>query len=59
MEYANQVAKVGWNSELNRYELNIFGLKAYTSGESQAEHDKGKVELIRMASEKGYTVIEG
>lgn len=41
--------------EGNRFELHIDGvLKAYTDG----DHEAGKREMIQLAEEKGYTVID-
>ncbi len=60
MEYANNVAKINWNDAEGRYELRILNiLKAYTNGTTPDEHAAAKGELVIMAKEKGYTVIEG
>jgi hypothetical protein len=56
----NNVAKVSWNETEGRYELKVLNkLKAYSNGDTQAEHDEAKKELCQLAADKGYTVIEG
>ena len=48
-----------WSESDKRYELKIDNkLKAYTSGDNQEEHDKGKETLRNMVKEKGYTVLD-
>lgn len=55
----NNIAKVKWNEQEGRHELRILNiLKAYTTGADRAEHDAAKPELCKLASDKGYTVIE-
>lgn len=59
MEYANNVAKVSWSDENTRFELKILNiLKAHTEGETLEDHQAAKPELILIAKDKGYTVIE-
>lgn len=59
MEFENNVAKVSWNETEGRFELHILNiLKAYSNGSTPEEHEEGKKELVTIAKEKGYTVVE-
>lgn len=58
-EYQDNVAKVSWSDAEGRFELRILNnLKAYTDGETAEDQAEGKGELIRLAKDKGYIVIE-
>lgn len=58
MKPVNNVAKISWQAQDERYELRILNkLKAYTEGTTRAEHDAAKKELASLAHERGYTVI--
>lgn len=55
----NDVAKVSWNDGEGRWELHIDNvLKAHTVGDDKAEHDANKIELKKLATTKGYEVVE-
>lgn len=58
-EYQNNVAKVSWNDPEGRFEMHILNkLKAHTVGETPEEHEQAKPDLIKLAKDKGYAVIE-
>lgn len=61
----NNVAKISWCDGHKRYELHILNkLKAYSTADepdqenNQETHAQGKKDLIKLAQDKGYTVIE-
>lgn len=66
MDFSNNIAKLDWNEQEGRYELRLLNkLKAYShkdaidQDDTKETHATGKKDLIKLAKEKGYVVIEG
>lgn len=65
VEPVNNIARVIWDERELRYELYILNkLKAYSTVEEEGQeetkenHEQGRKDLIKMAKDKGYTVID-
>lgn len=58
IEPQKNVAKVMWNPLTYCYELRVLNiLKAVTTGIDRAAHDAARPQIIALAKDKGYTVI--